>query len=135
MGVPLSISISGLTCGVTHGPSHAVIATTPPKDNGGDGSSFSPTDLLAAALATCALTTMALQATRESLSWGDASASVVKEMSPAPRRVAELTVEIRMPTETKPEHRARLEEIAHSCPVARSLSAEVKVPIRFVYPA
>jgi uncharacterized OsmC-like protein len=95
MGVPISLKISGLTCGLTHGPSNAVLGTTPPKDNGGDGSTFSPTDLLAASLASCALTTMALQAGRENLSWGDASARVVKEMTPtAPRRVAELTLEV-----------------------------------------
>lgn len=135
MGVSISLKINGLSCGLTHGPSGAVIGTTPPKDNGGDGSSFSPTDLLAASLASCALTTLALQAARENLSWGNASAKVVKEMTAtAPRKVAELTVELTMPKEVKPEHRARLEEIAHGCPVARSLHPDVRVPMTFVYP-
>jgi organic hydroperoxide reductase OsmC/OhrA len=49
-------------------------------------------------------------------------------------RVAELTLEVTMPKETKPEHRARLEEIAHGCPVARSLHPDVKLPMTFVYP-
>jgi uncharacterized OsmC-like protein len=134
MGVSISLTINGLSCGLTHGPSGAVIGTTPPKDNGGDGSSFSPTDLLAASLASCALTTLALQAARENLSWGNASAKVVKEMTAtAPRKVAELTVEITMPREVKPEQRARLEEIAHGCPVARSLHPDVRVPMTFVY--
>ncbi len=135
MGVSISLKINALSCGITHGPSGSVLGTTPPKDNGGDGSSFSPTDLLAASLASCVLTTLALQAGRENLSWGDASARVVKEMTAtAPRRVAELVLEVTMPKETKPEHRARLEEIAHGCPVARSLHPDVKLPMTFVYP-
>src|SRR5512140_3362461 len=71
-----------------HGPSGTRIATEAPRDNGGTGSSFSPTDLVGAALASCALTTMALWASREGLPWGEASARVEKRMSGAPRRIA-----------------------------------------------
>jgi uncharacterized OsmC-like protein len=134
MGVTMTVQMSGLTCGVTHGPSSARLTTVPPVDNGGDGTSFSPTDLLATALATCALSTMALVGAREGLPWGEASATVVKEMTGPPRRVGELQVTITMPREVGPEHRARLEAIALTCPVARSLGSEVKVPMRFVYP-
>lgn len=133
-GVPMSVSIQGLSCALTHGPSGAVIATVPPKDNGGTGMSFSPTDLVGAALASCALTTMALQAAREGLAWGDAHAHVEKNMSAAPRRIAELVVVFEMPRETKPEQRGRLEEIAATCPVARSLHPDVKLPMEFRYP-
>jgi putative redox protein len=132
-GVPMTVAIQGLTCDLAHGPSGSHIRTVPPKDNGGDGSSFSPTDLVGAALASCALSTMALVAQREGLAWGDARASVEKHMSPPPRRIAELTVVIDMPREVKPEQRARLEEIARTCPVARSLHPDVKVPIAFRY--
>jgi len=134
-GVPMTAALSGLTCRLTHGPSGATISTVPPRDNGGDGSSFSPTDLVGAALAACALSTMALVAQREGLSWGDARASVEKIMTPPPRRIGELPLVIDMPREVRPEHRARLEEAARSCPVVRSLHAEVKVPIAFRYPA
>jgi uncharacterized OsmC-like protein len=51
MGIQMLARISGLNCELTHEPSGAVISTTPPKDNGGDGSSFSPIDLVGAALA------------------------------------------------------------------------------------
>ncbi len=133
-GVEISLQISGLTVVHTHGPSGSQIKTVPPKDNGGDGSTFSPTDLLATSLASCALTTMALQASRESLTWGAASAKVVKVMSGLPRRVESLALDITMPRDVKPEHRARLEEIARGCPVARSLHPDVKVPMTFTYP-
>ncbi len=133
-GVQMSASIQRLTCRLSHGPSGARIATVPPADNGGDGSSFSPTDLVGAALAACALSTMALQASREGLAWGDASATVEKRMTAAPRRIGELVLVFEMPRETRPAERARLEEIARACPVARSLHPDVKVPMEFRYP-
>ena len=129
----MSARISGLTAQLEHGPSGSGLKTAPPKDNGGTGESFSPTDLVGAALVSCALTTMALVAGREGLSWGDASGTVEKQMTPPPRRIAALTVVLQMPKEVKPEHRARLEEIARGCPVARSLHPDVKVPMEFRY--
>lgn len=117
-----------------HGPSGTPINTEAPKDNGGTGASFSPTDLVGAALASCAITTMALAASREDLPWGECSATVEKRMTGAPRRIGELVLEIRMPRGLQREHRKRLEEIAHGCPVQRSLHPDVKVPLTFVYP-
>ncbi len=132
-GVLMTVELQGLTATHTHGPSGTHLTTVPPKDNGGTGASFSPTDLVGAALLSCALTTMALVAGRENLSWGDASGRVEKQMSPPPRRIAALVISIQMPKETKPEQRARLEEIARTCPVARSLHADVQVPMQFRY--
>ncbi|HET7824500.1 MAG TPA: OsmC family protein [Anaeromyxobacter sp.] len=132
-GVPMTAAIRGLTCQLEHGPSGSRMSTVPPKDNGGDGTSFSPTDLVGAALASCALSTMALQAQREGLTWGDARAHVEKRMTPPPRRIGELVLVFDMPREVKPEHRARLEELARTCPVARSLHPDVRVPMEFRY--
>jgi uncharacterized OsmC-like protein len=132
-GVPMTVAIEGLSCTMTHGPSGATIGTVPPKDNGGSGMSFSPTDLVGAALAGCALSTMALVAGREQLAWGNARASIEKRMSAAPRRIAELVLVIEMPREVVPEQRARLEEVARTCPVARSLHPDVRIPMEFRY--
>ncbi len=134
-GVPMTAAIQGLSCRLTHGPSGAVLSTVPPRDNGGTGASFSPTDLVGAALAACALSTMALVAQREALAWGDARAAVEKRMTPAPRRIGELVLVIEMPREVRPDQRARLEEAARTCPVARSLHPDVKVPMEFRYPS
>lgn len=134
-GVPMTAALEGLSCRLTHGPSGATLTTVPPRDNGGTGMSFSPTDLVGAALASCALSTMALVAGREGLSWGDARAAVEKRMTPPPRRIGELVLVFHMPREARPEERARLEEAARSCPVARSLHPDVKVPMEFRYPA
>ena len=134
MGVPMNVRITGLECKLTHEPSGSMIRTIPPKDNGGDGSTFSPTDLVGAALASCVLSTMAIIAAKEGLTFGEASARVVKEMVGPPRRIGSLAVEITMPPGTKLEQRARFEELARGCPVARSLHPDAQIPMTFIYP-
>ncbi len=119
---------------LTHGPSGTSIKTEAPKDNGGTGSSYSPTDLVGAALAACALTTMALTASREGIPWGAASARVEKSMNPSPRRIGELKLEIQMPPGLDAKQRARLEDVGKNCPVARSLHPDLRLPIEFHYP-
>ncbi|HET7321550.1 MAG TPA: OsmC family protein [Longimicrobiaceae bacterium] len=134
MAVEITGSYTGkLKMELTHGPSGAVIRTDAPKDNQGDGSSFSPTDLLAAALGSCAVTTMAIVAAREGISFGEASFRIEKHMRSDPRRVARLPLTIRMPSDLDTGQRHRLEQIARGCPVARSLSPEVEVEMEFEY--
>jgi putative redox protein len=134
-GVVMTVSTApGFHCKLEHGPSGSSISTEAPKDNGGTGGSFSPTDLMGAALASCVLTTMALAASREGIALGEARARVEKRMTPPPRRIGELVLEVDMPAGLSAAHRARLEEVAHGCPVSRSLHPDVKVPISFRYP-
>jgi putative redox protein len=129
----MSAAQNGLTSTLTHEPSGSTIRAVPPKDNGGDGSTFSPTDLVGAALAACALATMALNAKREGLDWGDAKASVEKVMSGPPRRIGSLALHLELPASIRPEHRARLEELARGCPVAKSLHPDLQAPMTFRY--
>jgi uncharacterized OsmC-like protein len=133
-GVPMTAAIEGLSCRLVHGPSGSTLTTVPPRDNGGTGTSFSPTDLVGAALAACALSTMALAAQREGLPWGNARAAVEKRMTAAPRRIGELVLRFDMPREVRPADRPRFEEIARTCPVARSLHPDVGVPMEFRWP-
>jgi putative redox protein len=126
-------SLDGLKMELEHGPSGTRIRTAAPRDNAGDGSSFSPTDLLAASLGACMVTTMSIVAAREGIPFDGASFGLEKHMRSDPRRVAALPVTVRMPAGLEAAHRTRLEEIARTCPVARSLSPEVEQEIRFVY--
>ena len=135
MGVPIDVRYEGgLHCKLVHGPSGAVLETDAPKDNAGKGEAFSPTDLLGAALASCALTTMAIKGPKEGILFTAGSARVVKEMTrEGPRRVAALTCEMRLPASLPAAQRVRLEEIGRGCPVALSLGRDVDVSLRFVY--
>lgn len=131
-GVEIHANLNALKTELVHGPSSTRILTVPPRDNGGDGSSFSPTDLVAAALTSCALTTMELLAKREGLSWADgASATIVKHMGGTPRQIVKLELAMVMPSGINPAHRERLEAIARTCPVAKSLAPSVEMPMTF----
>jgi putative redox protein len=124
----------GLHCRLVHDPSGAVLPTDAPKDNMGKGESFSPTDLVASALLTCMLTTMAISAKKEGWEIGSCEGEVVKEMVSDPlRRIGTLTVTIRMPKGLSEEQYQKLEQTALSCPVAQSLSSKVAVPTKFEY--
>ena len=121
-----------LHCNATHGPSGAVLATDAPKDNMGKGEAFSPTDLVATALGTCMLTTMGIVAQRNNIDITGARVRVTKEMVSQPaRRVGTLGVEIVMPKALGDEDRQRLENAAHTCPVAKTIHPDVKVPVTF----
>jgi putative redox protein len=121
-----------LHCNATHGPSGAVLATDAPKDNMGKGESFSPTDLVATALGTCMLTTMGIVAQRQNIDIAGARVRVTKEMVSQPsRRVGTLGVEIVMPKALGEDDQKRLENAAHTCPVAKSIHPDVKVPVTF----
>lgn len=116
---------------VTHGPSGAVLETDAPKDNNGRGESFSPTDLVAAALGSCLLTVMAISAEKDGLDMKGAKANVVKEMSANPRRISRLTVVVEMPAGFPKAQREKFEAIARTCPVAKSLADHLEAPINF----
>lgn len=122
-------------CELTHGPSGSSIETDAPKDNMGRGEKFSPTDLMGAALASCALTTMAIVAEKQNIpiDLTGAKARVLKGMLSDPRRIGSLPLEITMPKGIPLEYRRPLEAAAQGCPVARSLREDLEAPITFIY--
>jgi putative redox protein len=135
MAVEITGSYTGnLKMDLTHGPSGATLKTAAPVDNKGDGSSFSPTDLVATALGSCIVTTMAIVAEREGIDFTTATFRVEKHMQSDPRRIAKLPVEIHMPAGLSPDQRTKLERAGHTCPVHKSLLPEIEKEIRFVYP-
>lgn len=122
----------GLRCRAVHGPSGAVLLTDAPVDNHGRGESFSPTDLVATALGTCMLTTMAIVARRHGWDLTGASVSVEKQMVADPvRRIGRLVVVIAVPAELDDQARTTLERTAHTCPVQKSLAPTTEVPVTF----
>ena len=108
--VSISLQYEGsLHCTATHGPSGAQLPTDAPRDNLGLGAAFSPTDLVATALGTCIVTTMAIVA----------------------RRKARIVTRLTIPLAADHADRAILEAAAHACPVHQSLHPEVEKEISF----
>ncbi len=121
-----------LRCRATHGPSGQSIITDAPLDNHGKGEAFSPTDLVAAALGSCMLTIMGIAASRHGISLEGATAVTTKEMTTTgSRRLASLRTVLTLPLPPDHPHRDLLENCARTCPVHKSLAAEVDAPIEF----
>ena len=76
----------GLRCECKHVQSGTVLSTDAPKDNMGKGESFSPTDLVATALGSCMLTTMAIVAQRHNIDLTGSTVVATKEMAATPAR-------------------------------------------------
>jgi putative redox protein len=117
-----------LHCTATH-KSGTVLTTDAPKDNQGNGESFSPSDLLSVSLGSCILSIMGIAARSLGVDISGATAHVEKEMADAPRRISRIAVKVRVPGVLDQRQRSRLEEAAHACPVHSVL--KVDVPILF----
>src|ERR1019366_4724768 len=82
----------GLRTEATHLRSGSIIETDAPVDNHGKGERFSPTDLVATALASCMLTTIGISADTHNINIDGAVCQVEKIMAAEPRRIAEVKV-------------------------------------------
>ena len=118
----------------THAGSGVSIRTDAPPDNQGKGSSFSPTDLLAASLGCCMLTVMGIKARDHGIRIEGARIVITKVMASEPRRVSSLVVEVLMPSGSYQEkEKVLLERTALHCPVAKSLHPDIQQRITFRY--
>ena len=119
-------------CSLSH-QEGAALQTDAPKDIGGEASAFSPTDLVAAGLASCILTTIAMWGERHELDLAGITAHVGKEMQASPRRIGRLPVTVVLPASVPQDVRPALERIGYACPVHASLHPDIDAPIEFRY--
>lgn len=133
--VEITVRYEGqLRCIATHGPSGSVIQTDAPIDNHGKGEAFSPTDLLAAALPACIMTIMGIVSERHGLNLAGMTAVTQKEMTTEGiRRIKSLRTVLTVPLPAGHPQCEPLERAAHTCPVHKSLAAEIDAPIQFVW--
>ncbi len=127
-----------LRCSAVHGPSNKQLVTDAPVDNHGRGEAFSPTDLVGAALGSCLMTVMGIEARKRQVDLVGTTVHVVKEMTTErPRRIARLTVDVTFPAQASQtaseDVRRVLETIAEQCPVRLSLSDRVDVSMKFCW--
>jgi putative redox protein len=134
--VTIALTYRGeLRCEAVHGPSGTHLLTDAPVDNQGRGEAFSPTDLVATALASCMMTIMGIVARRDAIAIAGLRCQAEKHMTASPpRRIARLVLRFAMPAALDAGQREALERAARTCPVALSLHPEVTVEIAFAYP-
>ena len=108
------------------------IITDAPPDNNGKGEAFSPTDLVCAALSSCMMTLMGISAEKEGIYLTGLKSEITKIMATNPRRVQEIQIHFSHPdliaTEAQKE---KLKHAALTCPVAMSLSENLKQTVTF----
>ena len=122
----------GLRTEALHLKSGVKIVTDAPVDNHGKGESFSPTDLACSALCSCMMTIMGILADREGINLEGLKGEVVKIMSSAPRKIAEIHIVLKHPKlEATDEQKEKLKRAGLTCPVALSLGDHVIQKITF----
>ena len=131
--VQIDIAYEGqLRTRAAHGPSSNELVTDAPTDNHGKGESFSPTDLVATATGACMMTIMGIVAREHDVDLVGSRVRVIKHMVADPkRRIAKLAIEFDLPSGVADDHRTRLENAAHSCPVVQSLDPRIELPTEF----
>jgi putative redox protein len=123
-----------LRCSAIHGPSKTTIFTDAPIDNHGKGESFSPTDLVAAALPACMMTIIGIVANRHGIDVRGMHARTEKVMTTdGPRRIKSLRTVITLPLAADHAQRELFENAAHTCPVHKSLHPDIDAAIEFVW--
>jgi len=120
-----------LRCESEHLQSGTKIFTDAPTDNHGKGAAFSPTDLCATSLAQCMLTTIAILGKSRSINIEGSYAEITKNMNPVPRKISEVVCDLYFKGNFSAEEKAFIKDTALNCPVALSLSSEVKKTVSF----
>lgn len=121
----------GLRTEATHLRSGNTIITDAPIDNKGKGEAFSPTDLVATAIASCMLTIMGIKAEGMKINIEGTTADVEKIMGTEPRRIAQVNIHINVPMITDEKTRKILERAALTCPVDQSVSDAMIRDVKF----
>lgn len=117
----------------THLASQASIVSDAPIDNNGKGEAFSPTDYVANALASCMLTIMGIKAKELNIDISQSRAEVTKIMQEEPRKIGEVQVRIIMSISADKKTQTILENVARTCPVAKSLHPDIQQKITFIW--
>ena len=116
-----------------HLDSGSIIETDAPKDNHGLGETFSPTDMVCTALASCILTIMAIAVEKNGININRTKAMVTKTMGNNPRRISKIDIELTFTKDYDAKTKIILERAAFNCPVHQSLSEKVEKNILFHY--
>lgn len=111
-----------------HLTSGNVIKTDAPIDNKGKGEYFSPTDLVATAMGSCALTIMGIYCQEHNIDFDQAQIDVTKIMASNPRRIETIILKVDLSGNNWDEKTVhKVIQAGKSCPVAKTLGENVKI--------
>ncbi|MBA4166073.1 MAG: OsmC family protein [Chitinophagaceae bacterium] len=123
----------GLRTTARHLRSGSAFETDAPVDNKGKGERFSPSDLVATALASCMLTIMGMRATEMDVDLKGVEVEVEKLMKTDPRRISGINLTFHFPDSLSLNDRQQtiLQKAAESCPVIYSIHPDIAVNTNF----
>ena len=127
--------LGGLRTEAQHLASQEIIITDAPKDNQGKGEAFSPTDLVATALASCMITIMGIKAQDLGIDLTGTQAEITKIMGTEPRRISALQIQLTFNSSFDSKTQTLLERAALTCPVAHSLHPDIRQEVLFIWPS
>jgi len=113
-----------------HCKSGVRIITDAPVDNKGKGESFSPTDLVSAALGSCMVTILGIASETYGFSVDGLEWETTKIMSENPRRISEIIIKLNFHDNNYSDKQKKvIKHITQNCPVALSLHPDLKQTI------
>ncbi len=122
-------------CTVRDSVTGAEIRTRPESAGGDRAGRVSPTDLVGAALATCAMTVLGYAASHRKVDVTGARVDVDVRMTPDGHGIAGVDLVFHMPPGDYPgKVRKQLERAANVCPVHAALGPQIEQNISFVWP-
>lgn len=116
-------------CRIVHQLNKNEIETDLPPEYGGMGRSFSSTDLIAAAVGSCYLSTVEDILRRNDYDLDEVSLMVSKELQAQPKQVKAISMQLYLPKQPSEKLSIQLNKAINLCPVKRSLSKEVEVSV------
>jgi uncharacterized OsmC-like protein len=121
---------------MTHIQSGSLVETDAPTDNNGKGERFSPTDLVATALASCMLTIIGIAARTHGFSIDGTRCEVEKIMAANPRRIGQINIRMQFPAEGYYDDKTKkiIEHSARTCPVIESLHPDCIKNLELIWP-
>ncbi|OYQ33033.1 osmotically inducible protein OsmC [Flavobacterium cyanobacteriorum] len=123
--------LGGLRTSSIHLQSGSEIISDAPLDNNGKGEAFSPTDMVANALAGCMMTVMGIKAAGIGVAMEGSVAEVTKIMQAEPRKISRIEVIFHMKGNADEKARTILERTALTCPVYLSLHPDIEKQVVF----
>ena len=126
-----AVYLGQLRVASTHLKSGEVIISDAPTDNNGKGQAFSPTDMVANALAACMLTIMGIKAMHAGINIEQTTAQVLKTMASNPSRISTIEIKLQMTSGIESKYRAILQAAALNCPVAKSIDPAIEQRVEF----
>lgn len=118
-------------CLIRHELAGAEIITDLPPEYGGEGRSFSSTDLVSSALGSCILSSIDSILEREGYDPKKLKITVAKTLSDNPKMIKAIGLEILYPEKLGGLIITKLERAINTCPVKRSLNPDIDIIIKF----